>query len=366
MSKSDFIKILCLFCVWRIGLFAIAFASPFFLPKFGGTFPYYQQLQLTRLPHFIWSFANFDGVHYLQIARDGYANEFTQAFFPLYPLLLRVIDSQTIRYLLIEGLIISNACFLIGLIFFFKLVSENYDKKIAFWALIFLLTFPTSFYFGAVYTEGLFFALTMAAFYLTHKNRILWASLAGLFASATRLIGVLLAPSLYFTTNIKKKYFVFLIPLGLIFYMLFLYINFGNPLLFLTSQEIFGQGRTSTSIVLPPQVLYRYLKILITSSGLPLFNAVFELLATLFAFLLLLLNLKVLKREWLIFSLSSLLVPALTGTLTSMPRYALVAFPIFITLANLKSNPLKWALAAIFLILLFCTTTLFTQGYWVA
>lgn len=347
-------------------LFAIAFSSPFFLPEFGGTFPYYQQLQLTRLPHFIWSFANFDGVHYLQIARDGYANEFTQAFFPLYPLLLKIIDSQTIRYLLMAGLVISNAFFLIGLIFYFKLVSESYNKKVAYWALVFLLAFPTSFYFGAVYTEGLFFALTMSAFYLAHKNKILWASLVGFFASATRLIGALLAPSLYFTKNIKTKYFIFVIPFGLILYMLFLYINFGNPLFFLSSQEIFGQGRTSSSIILPPQVLYRYIKILVTSSGQPFFNAIFELSVTMFAFAVLIFNFKVIKKEWLIFSLSSLLVPTLTGTLASMPRYVLVAFPIFIVLASIKSSVLKYLIVTFFLLLLFGATTIFTQGYWVA
>ena len=151
-------KILVLFLLWRIFQFVIAYFSPNFIPpNFGSSFPYFEErLMGSHLPHFIWSFANFDGVHYLGIAKDLYAYQYTQAFFPLYPLLIKVFSHLTFGNLIISGLLISNTAFFIGLLIFYKLITNKFNQKIAIWSVIFILTFPTAFFFGALYTEGLF------------------------------------------------------------------------------------------------------------------------------------------------------------------------------------------------------------------
>lgn len=369
MYKSDFFKILILFGTWRIILFVIAFLSPYIIAEFGATFPYYQErLIASNLPHFLWSFGNFDGVHYLGIAKDGYAYQFTQAFFPFYPLIVRFISSFTLDNYLLSALLVSNVFFLAGLIFFFKLISENYGKKTAYWSIIFLLAFPTSFYFGAIYTEGIFFALLTTSFYFAQKNKIILSSIIGSFASATRFIGIVLIPSLWQFDKpaLKRNLPLLLIPAGLLIYMLYLKLQFDNPFYFLTSQSIFGQSRSTTQIILLPQVFYRYINILFTTSGLPFFNALLELSATIFAYLILIFNFKSIKPGWLIFSLVSITIPTLTGTLASMPRYVLLAFPIFIVLAQIKSLYSKMAILIIFICLSIILVTLFTRGYWVA
>src|SRR3989344_5783719 len=148
-------KICLYFLIWRLALFALAYISPSIIPNFGARFPYYQERLIgTGLPHFIWSWGNFDGVHYLGIAKDGYAHQFTQAFFPLYPILIRLLSWITNINELAACLLLSNLAFLAGLTVFYKLIKENFDQKIALWSSIFLLAFPTSFYFGAVYTES--------------------------------------------------------------------------------------------------------------------------------------------------------------------------------------------------------------------
>lgn len=359
-------KIILLFIVWRVTLFIVAFASPSIIPDFGARFPYFEErLISSQLPHFIWSFGNFDGVHYLGIAKDAYAYNFTQVFFPFYPVLVWLLN-LLIGNLLIAALLISNVAFLLGLIIFYKLISSVYSEKIAMWSTVFVLAFPTSFYFGAVYTEGIFFLMVVAAFYLAEKNRMLASSIVGSFASATRLVGLFLAPALF----LKKKRNILpllIIPIGFLAYVLYLQIEFNNPLYFITAQSIFGQERETTQIVLLPQVVYRYMKILATTEGLVLANAALELASTVFATVMLFIAWKMkVKREWLVFSAAAVLVPTLTGTFASMPRYILVAFPIYIVLAHLKSTQVKIAVIFIFLALLFATTTLFTQGYWVA
>lgn len=360
-------KIVILFLIWRSLLFIVAGLSPVFIHQFGARFPYYQERLIdTKLPHFIWSFGNFDGVHYLGIAKDAYAAQYTQAFFPFYPILIKAVSFLTFGSLLVSALLVSNAAFLASLLIFYKLISKIHGEKIALWSVLFLLSFPTSFFFGAVYTESLFFLLIILAFYLVEEGKVWQAAFLGAFASFTRLVGIFLAPALFFKRGIKSQAALLLVPTGLIAYMVFLGVKFNNPFYFLTSQQIFGQERLSNGVILLPQVFFRYFKILISASGLPLVSAAFELLATVWALAALVLVFKKVKLEWLIFSLLIIIVPTLTGTLASMPRYILVAFPIYLVPAYIKSAKIKIVLVVFSSAILAVALTFFAQGYWVA
>jgi len=359
--------VVAVFFIWRLSLFLLAYFANFFISDFGNQFPYSQEVLIsTGLPNWFWSFGNFDGVHYLRIAQDGYTYQYTQAFFPLYPILIKIVSYVTLGNFLVAALLISNITFFLGLLIFYKLIRKNFNEKIAFWAVIFLLAFPTSFYFGAVYTEGLFFLMIVSSFYLLERRKIWQASLIGLAASGTRLVGIFLAPALASFRKRRMLIPLFVVPSGLFLYMFFLEMEFNNPLYFLTAQSVWGQERSTTGIVLLPQVFWRYFKILMTTSGLPLFNATLELSATIFALIILTIATKRVKREWLIFSWLAILTPTLTGTFASMPRYILIAFPIFIVMALIKSARLKAALLIIFIALQAILVTLFTRGYWVA
>ena len=82
------------------------------------------------------------------------------------------------------------------------------------------------------------------------------------------------------------------------------------------------------------------------------------------------LGLAALKIRWsyILFAGIAILLPTLTGTFSSMPRYILVAFPLYIGLALVtKSRPeLRWTILSISGLLLVMNTLLFSQGYWVA
>src|SRR4030042_3666725 len=56
---------------------------------FKNSFPYADSVLLPYGQFLLWSWANFDGVHYLLLAEKGYAFGLTQAFFPVYPLLIK-------------------------------------------------------------------------------------------------------------------------------------------------------------------------------------------------------------------------------------------------------------------------------------
>ena len=361
-------KIIYLFLIWRILLFVVVYLAPFFLhSNFGKSFPYWQERLIgSGLPHFIWSFGNFDGVHYLGIAKDAYSAQFTQAFFPLYPILVKIVSFVTFGNFVVAGLLVSNLAFLAALILFYKLIAKTHSEKIALWSTLFLLAFPTSFYFGAIYTEGLFFLMIVAAFYLAEQKKFWQAAIVGSLASSTRLIGLFLTPFIVSWKNLKSALPALIVPIGFLTYVLYLKIQFNNPFYFLWAQSIFGQERSVGSIILLPQVIYRYLKILSTVAGQPFINAVLELSSTIIALTLLIFAIRIVKLPWILFGFAAIIIPTLTGTFASMPRYILVAFPIYIALAQIKSTSLKVTLLIISLSLLVYLTALFTQGYWVA
>ncbi|MBI3342157.1 hypothetical protein HY024_03460 [Candidatus Curtissbacteria bacterium] len=359
-------KVIVAFLIWRIVLFIVAAQSPLFIKNFAATFPYYQErLISTHLPHFIWAFGNFDGVHYLGIASHAYSDQFTQAFFPFYPLLIKLVTYMSFGNLLISGLIISNVAFFAALLLFYKLIEKNYGEKLALWSSLFLLAFPTSFYFGSVYTEAIFLLEVVSFYYLQDIKKPFLSAIVGAFAAFTRLIGVFLA-LIFLKKDLKSLVYGVVVSLGLFVYMVYLWFNFKNPLYFLSSQSIFGQNRETDKIVLLPQVLFRYLKILTTAQGSGLYVAIFEFSITIIAFLLLALAFRTYKKSWVIFGLASIILPTLTGTLASMPRYVIIAFPIYLVLAQIKSTALKILIIVASSALGTIALSFFAQGYWVA
>lgn len=380
-----FKKIALYFTVWRVALFFVAFLAIYFLPVFGARFPYADRvLAITHLPNWIWGFGNFDGVHYLRIAQDGYQAQYSQAFFPLYPILVRVFAFFIPKNPLLDtaiftdpayfysGLILSNGFFLAGLYFFYKLLRLDFKKEIALLSLIFLLIFPTSFFLGAIYSESLFLLLAVLSIYLIRKNKFFWGAAVIALATATRIFGIFLIP-LYIIEALKSKNKLNLIwtiitPIGIIAYILFLKLNFDNPLYFLTSQPVFGASRTGGEIILLPQVIYRYVKIFLSTNvlSLPFFTAASEFIFTLVPLTLLLVFIKKMRLSYWIFSITSLLLPTLTGTFSSMPRYALTYMflftPYLVVWVKKYQKAVFVMLSALGCVLL----TLFIRGYWVA
>lgn len=377
LLKKDSSFIILNFSVWRIVLLVIALIAPLLVSKWGGRFPYTEeQLISSKLPYWLWVWGNFDGVHYLMIAKSSYLAYFTQTFFPFYPLLIRLLAKLLFNSYLIAALLISNIAFIGALFILNRMIILDGFRKSSRWIIVFLLFFPTSFYFGAVYSESIFLLLVLLSFYFARLNKWFFASLFGAFASATRLFGVFLLPSLIIEFYLQKKrpkkiqllYFL-LIPAGLIVYMFYLNYRFNDPLLFWHAQPAFGAERSGSTIILPPQVIFRYIKILasvsIYSSGF--WNALYELVSFIYVVILLIFaHIKKIPFSYLVFSWLCLLLPSFTGTFSSMPRYVLVAFPIFIILGLIKNRQLKIFILLIHFVILLISAIFFTRGYWIS
>jgi len=89
-----------------------------------GRFAYIEVVRDSNLPRLISSLANFDGVYYIRIAIQGYS-QYEQAFFPLYPMLIKILSPIFANNHLLAGLVISNVSFLLGLIVFIKYLKTR-------------------------------------------------------------------------------------------------------------------------------------------------------------------------------------------------------------------------------------------------
>ncbi len=355
---------------WQMAIIIVSRSAGLFLPLqetyIGGATQAYVENPL------LYSRANFDGNHYLTIARRGYGYA-QQAFFPLYPNLIRYFS----KYMLpvTSGVAISIVSFFIAIIFLVKLVKlDDSDPNIAKWTIISLLTFPTSFFLGSVYTEGLFLMLVVLSFYCARTGRWWLAGIFGAFASYTRFVGIFLLPALlfeWFETSKNKKNLIpiLLIPIGLLIYMQFLDKTTGDPFAFIHVQKLFGQGRSEKFILLY-QVFWRYIKMVFTVDlNNPIYPTVVLEFVTGIAFLWASIAVAIKqRRSYAVFAVLSYLIPTLTGNLVSLPRYILTAFPFFIGYGRFLTQykHLRLIILPVSGLLLVIYLGMFIRGYWVA
>src|SRR5215469_17373355 len=138
-----------------------------------------------------------DSMWFLQIAQHGYsAHDASAAFYPAYPLLIRLVGYLTLGHLLVAAYIVSNGALLAGLVVLYQLSEREYDTSVARRATLYLCIFPTAFFLFDTYSESLFLLTAVAAIALARRRRWGWVAVAGIAATLTRAIGVVLVLAL--------------------------------------------------------------------------------------------------------------------------------------------------------------------------
>jgi hypothetical protein len=241
-----------------------------------------------------------------------------------------------------------------------------------------------------VYTESLFFALAVWTFYFVRKKDWILAGILAGVCSATRLIGFALLPAIiievWLTVRNKeagglgllkkvgydKLFSILIAPAGLLIYLIYLKIQTGDPLEFLHSIGIFGQQRSSSLVILP-QVFYRYIFKVFPSLNYNYFPVVFstslELITALGFLILSFLSFFKMRVSYATFLAFGYIIPTLSGSFSSLPRYVIVLFPAFILAASYLINLKHSVQFIIFTLLFIClgiATSLFLRGYWIS
>jgi Gpi18-like mannosyltransferase len=198
-------------------------------------------------PKFGWDvFNSWDSGWYEAIVKNGYeyANDAQQhnvAFFPLFPLLIRIVMTTGLPFN-IAGTLVNNLAFLGALIIFYHWIKKHYELKIAQWSIAVLVWCPFSLFCTVIYTEGLFLFLTASALICFENKQYIWASIFGALSTATRVTGLALIPA-FLITSYKEKgaklaYFsgIFIV-VGLLSYLIYCWLKFDEPLAFIKVQK---------------------------------------------------------------------------------------------------------------------------------
>lgn len=343
------------FGVWLISLFLIFSFGFFYFPR------------AEKSADSFWgSLSHWDGAHFITIAQHGYINNSEYAFFPLYPLLIKVGTYITNNYQF-SAVALSTIFTLLALNLFYRLLVLEFDKKIAEKGVLNLLIFPTSFYLVTAYSESLFLFLAILTFYYLKKNNLMAATITTILATATRITGIALVLALILhivsTGGLNRRnWFVWLSPMGLIIYGWYLYLNTQDPLYFITAEKYWFRF-----INFPWVSFWDTIHSLSTVGFIKTnFNILLDFIFAIFGVGLILRSFRFLHPSLAFYGLISIIIPIVTSTLMSFPRFLLPIFPIFMVLALVKNKYFNFAYQIISVMLLAAFSILFINGYWVS
>lgn len=265
--------------------------------------------------------ARWDAVWFLTIAQDGYDGGARPAFFPLYPLLVAALGGSAWA-----GLAVSSACAVAALAVVHRLAALELGTAAAGATVLAIAFFPTSFFLTAVYSESLFLALSAGAFLAARTGRPALAGALGALAAGTRSIGVLLVVPLWLLLGGRDRVWVFLVPLGLAAYCLFLWWVRGDPLLPFQAQDVWMRSFSFPDVGVMLDSRGDMLRRNLTDAAFLLFAAVGCAGA-----------LRTLPLAYGAWALVALAVPLShpndVQPLLSLPRFVLVLFPLHMWLA---------------------------------
>lgn len=306
-----------------------------------------------------------DAWYYRQIAATGYepptangAPKNTWAFFPGYPILLKILGGTSDRSFWILSVLVSNAA-LLGALFAVAAAARamGASKDDAERAVWYIALFPTSYFLSLPMTESLFLLLSAGSFLAAARQRWPVAGILGGLAAATRVIGICLLPALLLLPLQRrqrlslKQLWLLAIPISLLAFVAYLYVHTSDPLAFVHAQTLWGRGTSARMAIantgLTISKPWNFVALNAVAASLMIAAGVWFLL----------------RRQWSLaaYTLLSAAVPLSSGSMQSMARYALVDFPLFYWLAAIGRTPTRdRALTAAFVILLGWLVALFT------
>jgi hypothetical protein len=381
----------------------------------------YQQGHVYLLEPFMNNQVAWDSEYYLSIALGGYddprsphltpqgvvtipegiqsaevdssaAVSSNYAFFPFYPMLiriftipLRVFGLNPIATATLAAVLISALGTLAGMLALFDLTRESLGEHGALRAAYYLVIFPTGFFLIQVYTEGLFVGLTFGCLAMLKRENWLLAAFLAVAATMTRAVGVALVIPMFivwfqtgdwtdhdldWTQLFREKFSIrslaraFLIFAPVITFLIWRYSPMGTKFRYI-EDAIYGRGvlqfeealffwssafRTMLSGANPQHTAYYLTEFLGLAIGVAACIATIKTHSEL---------------GW--FSLAVVLISWGSGPAQGIHRYILGAPAVFITLARWGKDPVfdrVWTMLSI--LLMGALAMLFAFDMWVA
>jgi len=299
----------------------------------------------------------WDGQHYLSIARDGY-EKFpcpwdrnyicgNVGWFPFYPLVGRLVG----QFVALIGVDIRVAmiatswlAFWLALLVMYRLIENRFGHKVALFSLLALLVFPSSFYFLTGFPYSVYLLLAVLVFYLLEKERYGTIALFSGMLAVTYPSGVVIGLPILYTLiskwkelDGKKKLLLvaalFTIALALFLYCCYYWWKFDDFFLYQRHQS---QSFYSHEVSIP---LVPITKSLIHWST---DDPVFIMLSFTLIVVVLFYSRKI-PITWQMFMFGILLFTPTFGTTWCYYRHIVVAFPLSVMIgASVNSRRRKY------------------------
>ncbi len=331
-------------------------------------------------PAAVAALSHWDAGWYAEIASHGYwyhpGQQSPVAFFPLFPLVLMGLVKVGLNRW-VAGVLASLTFGLVGLWLFSKWARVLRPAN-ATTATELLVLYPFAIYlYGIIYSDGLFLTCVAGAFLFLERDRPVIATLFGVLATACRPVALAVAVGLVVRSLERRRTArlpiraLDLLPVlslaGITAWMVFLDVNFHDPLAWVHVQAAPGWDQ--------PPGWQTWLKLSWFHTMFPHVAPMIALrlgshaLVTLCSLALLVPTFRRLGFGYGIYCLMVIGIPSLgSKDFQGLGRYAIAAFPLFLTLASLlEGRPrLRLALLVVFAASLGVCAIAFGEGGYVA
>ena len=290
---------------------------------------------------------SWDGIWYLRIVRFGYPHtvrpnitygmsDARAAFFPAYPMLVRLVDrilpgGDTIAALFTNFVLGAAAILIAGL-----LARELFGVRVSERTMVLMALFPGSFVLSFAYTEALLITLAGGCLWFLLKRQWLLAVVLAAICTATRPNGIALvaacAVASYFAIRERREWrsliAPLLSPLGFIGFMLWLDAHTGERRVWFRVQtEAWGEG-TSFGLTAIRRTIKAFSHPLTSPT-----NTITAVSVVTLVLLLWFLRTHRLPAAFNAYVAVVVLLMLLPSTVTARPRFIYTAFPMFIAAA---------------------------------
>jgi ABC-type multidrug transport system fused ATPase/permease subunit len=287
-------------------------------------------------------FRTLDSDSYLQISTHGYTSNGAEcAFYPLWPLCIRIGSFLTGGNMVLAGYLLANLLSFAGLLLFHRYVWEKHNLVLADRATTLMLFFPGSIFFFFPYTESLFFFLVMIFLFKLHRTNYTCAAVTAFFLPMARAIGILLLPvlvwELFRKKSLPKRYLACAGPvLGYLCYFGIMYSYTGNALEGFNAQRNYPAQPSLSRIA-------DIVGFIVSFADFGWSHDMLHSFVDRGFFLVFVCSLYWVIRmdsTYYLYSVFTGLIPALSNVLMSYTRFLSLVFPVFVVLAQLTLR--KW------------------------
>lgn len=204
--------------------------------------------------------SNWDGIWYRRLAGGGYPDhvlhvQSTLGFFPLYPMMIWLVQHVFICSIFLAGILISGVGGFIATAQVQRLTEGWWGKEASRRAVLFFCFFPGSIVFSMVYSEGVMLPLVMGSILALQRRRWVLAGVLAAFATAVgpTALPIVLVCLVAALQEVRRRGWrptkaliaPLLAPLGIVAFAAFLWAWVGSPLASYNAQHTMWNERTN-------------------------------------------------------------------------------------------------------------------------